>query len=276
MAIVKHNNMITTKEGQPIVSVIIPSFNRKDKVLDAIKSVLDQDVDGAEIIIVDDGSTDGTFEYLESLSLPIKVIRQKNGGVSNARNTGIDAALGSYIAFLDSDDLWLPGKLKAQLEYFDKNPNIFVTYTDQYLNIDGKNLDKTRFQRDAPKNRMAFPAFVDYTPIHTSTVMLKREVFDKVGKFNEGLAVHEDVELWNRLSDHYEFGYIEKPLGVYRWESNVEHVTSNKNQDKFIENGRRYLDLYKRNKKRPLTPEDLEACNKSEEIIVGLEDKLNT
>lgn len=268
--------MIITKENQPIVSVIIPSFNRKNKVLEAIKSVLDQDVDNVEIIVIDDGSIDGTFEYLESLSLPIKVIRQKNGGVSNARNTGIDAALGLYIAFLDSDDLWLPGKLKAQLEYFDKNPNIFVTYTDQYLNIDGKNLDKTRFQRDLPKNKMPFPAFVDYTPIHTSTVMLKRDVFDKVGKFNEHLAVHEDVELWNRLSDNYEFGYIEKPLGVYRWESNAEHITSNKNQNKFIENGRYYLELYKKNKNRPLTPEEFDACEKSEKIIVGLEGKLNT
>ena len=100
-----------------LISVIIPVFNRKDIVLEAIQSVLQQMPKNYEVIVVDDGSTDNTANYIESLNLPVHVIRKENGGVASARNAGIRIAKGEYIAFLDSDDLWLPGILKAQLEY---------------------------------------------------------------------------------------------------------------------------------------------------------------
>jgi glycosyltransferase involved in cell wall biosynthesis len=260
---------------QPIVSVIIPTYNRKDKVVEAIKSVVDQDFDNVEIIVVDDGSTDGTAEFLKSLNLPVIVITQLNGGVSNARNTGIRASKGKYIAFLDSDDLWLPGKLEAQVKFLENHPDIPIVYTDQYLNIDGQNLDKTRFERNAPKDNMLLSAFVDLTPIHTSTVMARSDLFDELGMFSEDLHIHEDSELWNRISNHYKLGFIPKVLGVYRWQEGVEHVTSPKYRQKFIDEGRKYLQLYRNNKKRPLTPEEQKSCDDSEKIMADIEKDLN-
>jgi teichuronic acid biosynthesis glycosyltransferase TuaG len=157
------------------ISVIIPTYNRKEKALRAIKSVLEQDIKKLEVLVIDDGSTDGTSEYLNEQGLPIKVISKENGGVSSARNLGIKSATGNYIAFLDSDDIWLPNKLNKQIKFFKDNPDVCLVYTDQYLNIDGKNLDQTRFQRNVPSKKMSLPGFVDYTPIHTSTVLVKKE-----------------------------------------------------------------------------------------------------
>lgn len=260
---------------QPLVSVVIPTHNRKGKVLEAITSALDQKLDNIEILVVDDGSTDGTAEYLKSLNLPITIITKPNGGVSNARNTGIKAAKGKYVAFLDSDDLWLPGKLEAQVNYLESHPDIPLVYTDQYLNIDGQNLDKTRFQRDAPKDNMLLSAFVDFTPIHTSTVMIRRDLFEELGMFSEELHVHEDSELWNRISNHYKLGFISEVLGVYRWQEGVEHITSPKYRQKFINEGRKYLELFRKNKKRPLTLEEEKSCEDSEKIIADIEKDLN-
>jgi glycosyltransferase involved in cell wall biosynthesis len=260
---------------EPLVSVIIPTYNRKNKVLEAIESVVVQNIPNMEILVVDDGSTDGTAEFLKSKDLPISIIKKENGGVSSARNAGIKASKAKYLAFLDSDDLWLEGKLSAQLAYFNDHPEASLIYTDQYINVDGQNLDQTRFQRQVPRNKMSFPGFVDLTPIHISTVILKREVLNTVGTFNETLRVHEDSELWNRISDRYRLDFIEEILGVYRWESKAEHVTSAKNQKKFLQNGRKYLELYRGSKNRALTPEEEEACRKSEKILNEIEKELN-
>ncbi len=264
------------KYNMSILSVIIPTYNRKQKTLEAIQSVIAQSFSDIEIIVVNDGSTDSTADFLRSQNLPIVLITKSNGGVSSARNAGIDRARGEYIAFLDSDDLWLEGKLKAQLEYFDQHSDISIVYTDQYINIDGNNLDQTRFERQAPKNKLALPAFVDFTPIHTSTVMLKKEVFERVGTFDESLQLHEDSEFWNRVSDRYEFGFIEKPLGIYRWESNAEHLTGTNQRQKFIEQGHRYLELYKQKKGRPLTSVEAQACLESEKILATMDSEIGT
>src|SRR3989344_2440298 len=133
---------------EPVISVIIPSYNRKSIVVEAIRSVFKQEPRNYEVIVVDDGSSDGTEDYLKSLDLPIKIIRKENGGVSSARNAGIKVAQGKYVAFLDSDDLWLPGILENQLAYLQSHPEIPLVYTDQYIEVDGKNLEKTRFNRE--------------------------------------------------------------------------------------------------------------------------------
>ena len=259
--------------SQAQVTAVIPTYNRKDKIEAAIKNVLDQKRDDIEIIVVDDGSTDGTEEFLEKKNFPIKYIKKENGGVSSARNCGIKEASGKFIAFLDSDDLWLDDKVTEQVEYFENNSNVCLVYTDQYIEIDGKNIGVTRFERNKPNNRVALPAFVDYTPIHTSTVMVKKEALDAVGGFDESLSVHEDSELWNRLSDYAEFGYVEEVLGTYRWESAGEHITSAHNRNKFLENGRRYIDLYVQNKNRELTEEEKKAVEDSLKIISDLEEE---
>lgn len=256
-----------------LISVVIPTYNRKEKTLRAINSVIEQNIDDIEIIVVNDGSSDDTLEFLNSKNLPIKIISKENGGVSSARNAGIDNSVGEYIAFLDSDDTWLPNKLKKQIEFFESNPSVCLVYTDQYLNIDGANLDQTRFQRNKPNKKMLLPGFVDYTPIHTSTVLIKKETLNHVGKFSEELEVHEDSELWNRISDHCDFGYVEEPLSVYYWESEAEHITSAKNKKKFLENGRKYIDLYVKNKNRELNNDEKKGVEESLKIIAEMEEK---
>jgi glycosyltransferase involved in cell wall biosynthesis len=258
----------------PLITVIIPTYNRKEKTLRAILSVLEQGRNDVEILVVDDGSTDGTVEFLTEQKLPITLLQKENGGVSSARNFGIKHAKGAYIAFLDSDDTWLPNKLNAQIEYFNTHPEASLVYTDQYLCIDGKDLDITRFQRNKPENNFALPAFVQFTPAHTSTVLIKKEVLDTVGYFNETLKMHEDSELWNRVSDCGKFGFVEKVLSRYYWDSDADHLTSVKNKAKFIEEGKKYLELYIKNKKRKLTPEEEKGVEESREILHKTEAEL--
>lgn len=257
-----------------IVSVVIPTYNRKEKVIEAIKSAIEQKFNHMEIIVVDDGSTDGTSEFLKSLNLPIKLITKPNGGVSSARNEGIKNAKGKYVAFLDSDDLWLPGKIQSQVNFLESHPDIPLAYTDQYLNINGKNLDVTRFQRNPPKDTMLLSAFVDLVPIHTSTVMIRSSIFNEIGLFSEELSIHEDSELWNRISNKYKLGFIPEVLGVYRWQEGVEHLMSKKHKQKFVDEGRKYLKLYRENKKRPLTLDEEKSCEDGEKILADIENKL--
>ena len=116
---------------KPLVSVIIPTFNRGWILKEAIDSVLDQEFDDYELIIVDDGSADDTQEILDSYGEDIIVLRQSNKGVSAARNRGITEATGQLIAFLDSDDLWLPEKLSRQVDFFNTNPTVMVNQTEE-------------------------------------------------------------------------------------------------------------------------------------------------
>jgi glycosyltransferase involved in cell wall biosynthesis len=173
---------------EPIISVVIPTYNRKGLVLEAIHSALQQEPKNYEVIVVDDGSTDGTVEYLKSLNLPIKIISKKNGGVSSARNEGIKYAKGRYVAFLDSDDLWLPGILKAQFEYLKSHPNIPLVYVDQRLIIKGERIDVTRFTMKKltheEMSKFDLPGFAKSPPFHISSIIMRKSVFDEIGYFN--------------------------------------------------------------------------------------------
>jgi glycosyltransferase involved in cell wall biosynthesis len=270
---------MTKEHMKPLVSIIIPTYNRKHTIAQAIQSALDQTYTNTELLIVDDGSTDGTFEYISQTYLDaretvdsntssqtksqtdknknstphIRIFRKENGGVASARNKGIDEAKGSYIAFLDSDDLWSNTKIEKQIDYLTKHPEYQVVYTDQFLRINGEILPKTRFQRDTPQHKMLYPAFVDNTPIHSSTVMLSKKVIDSVGKFNESLKIHEDSEFWNRISDTFDFGYINEPLATYVWDSDSNHLTSPALKPEFYISGRKYIDLYIKHKNGKLS-----------------------
>jgi len=254
-----------------IVSVIIPTYNRKLIVESAIRSALDQTLKDFEIIVVDDGSTDGTKEYLESLSLPIKLISKENGGVASARNAGIKEAIGTYIAFLDSDDSWLPTKLEMQVQYLESHPDIPLVYTDEYIEVNGEVLPKTRFERadagDDIKNNFLLPGFVQRTPIHTSAMMIRKSVFEEVGYFNETLKIHEDSELWNRISRKYKFGYIDIPLAVFRYKDGADHLMKDFYEEPSKEEGRKYLKLYEEMHKDDMTDEIRKSIEDSYDIL---------
>jgi glycosyltransferase involved in cell wall biosynthesis len=257
-----------------LVSVIIPTYNRKDIVLDAIQSVINQTVKDFEIIVVDDGSSDGTKEYLTSLNLPIKIISKENGGVSSARNIGIKSSQGKYIAFLDSDDVWLPEKLKHQIAYVTTHPDIALVYTDEYIEVNGEVQSKTRFERanlgDDQKNNFLLPGFVQHTPIHTSSVMVKKSVLDEVGYFNETLKIHEDSELWNRISQKYTFGFIDIPLATFRYTEGSEHLMKDLEKQPAIEEGKKYLKLYEEMHKGDMTEEIRGSLKKSYEVLASM------
>jgi glycosyltransferase involved in cell wall biosynthesis len=256
-----------------LVSVIIPTYNRKHIIEGAIKSALNQTFKDYEIIVVDDGSTDGTREFLESLSIPITIISKENGGVSSARNVGIQNAKGKYIAFLDSDDAWLPDKLKMQVEYLESHPDMPLVYTDEYIEVNGEVLPQMRFQRadvgDDVKDNFLLSGFVQKTPIHTSAVMVQKSILDEVGYFNETLKIHEDSELWNRISKKYQFGYIDTPLAIFRYKDGVEHLMKDFLSDSELskEEGKKYLKLYEEMHKDDMTDEIRMSIEESYEIL---------
>lgn len=251
------------------ISVVIPTYNRKDIVPDAIYSALAQEPKNYEVIVVDDGSTDGTVKYLQSLKLPIKIISKENGGVSGARNTGIKAAQGKYVAFLDSDDLWLPGILKSQLEFLESHSQIPLVYTDQYIESEGKRLEKTRFKLEPTtseqKRKLDKPGFITpQAPIHISAVMIRKFILDEIGFFNEDLKIHEDTDMWNRISEKYELGFIDTPYSVFRWEKDQEHLLKAGARELFFEEARKYMKLYEeRHEQNGLTKQDTKEIDLS-------------
>lgn len=247
----------------PLISVIISTFNRKDLVLEAITSVLAQEPKNYEIIVVDDGSTDGTADFLTSLKLPIEIISQENSGVANARNRGIKEARGQYLAFLDSDDLWLPGILKTQLEYLSSHPNAPLVYVDQHIEIKGKRIKATRFTMKnfthEEMSKFDLPTFARSYPIHISSVMARSNLFREVGYFNENLKMHEDTDMWNRISEKYNIGYIKAPLVIFRREIDNKHLNNLGGRKISTSEGKKYINLYKERKADKLTPREVTA-----------------
>ena len=158
--------------SKPIVSVIIPTFNRSAMVREAVESVLSQTFDGFELIVVDDGSTDGTTDALRPLAGAIRLIRQENRGVSAARNRGVAAARGALLAFLDSDDLWLPEKLAVQMSYMSTFPGAAVCHTEELWIRNGKRVNPRK--KHAKAEGKDFVRLLRESLISPSSVVLRR------------------------------------------------------------------------------------------------------
>ena len=193
------------------VSVIIPTFNRARKVVRAVSSVLYQTFKDYEIIVVDDGSTDGTREALLSVNPHIKYLSHpKNMGVSTARNTGILASESPLIAFLDSDDYWLSEKLSRQVEYFAQHPKAVACQTEEIWIRNGRRIN--------PRKKHLKPSGDIFGPslkrclVSPSAVMLRRSLLEEVGLFDPILPACEDYDLWLRISCLYPIYLIEEPL----------------------------------------------------------------
>ena len=204
----------------PTVSVIIPTYNRAHLVGRAIRSVLNQTYQDFEIIVVDDGSTDNTEEVVKSFNDPrIRYIRhEKNRGGSAARNTGIRAARGEYIAFLDSDDEWLPEKLAKQLPVFEKDSTCGAVYTDLlYMLPDGS---VKLCQNYRPEGWILKKLLSSNVVGTTSSVIVRRECFEKIGLFDESLPSCQDWDMWIRIAKRYSFRKIPEPLTKYRVHQN--------------------------------------------------------
>lgn len=195
------------------VSVIIPTFNRALKTARAVSSVLYQQFNGCEIIVVDDGSTDDTKKVLRQFQGRIRqVVHKDNQGVSAARNSGIKAATAPLIAFLDSDDYWLPDKLRAQKQFFDENPGAMINQTEEMWVRNKKRVNPRK--RHLKPSGDIFDASLSLCLVSPSAVMLRRSLLDEVGLFDETLPACEDYDLWLRIACRYPVYLIRQSLIV--------------------------------------------------------------
>ncbi|PLY07524.1 MAG: glycosyl transferase [Arcobacter sp.] len=189
------------------ISVIIPTYNRANFLLSAINSIKSQTYRIDEIIVVDDGSSDNTKEVLKNQN--IKYIFQENKGVSSARNRGIKESKNDWIAFLDSDDIWEKEKIEKHINIHKTNQNIFCSYTDETWNRNGKTIKLKPYQE---KEEPTFLNSLRLCKIGVSTFFCHKNIFEKVGYFDEELLVCEDYDLWLRILKDYEIKYINEKL----------------------------------------------------------------
>jgi glycosyltransferase involved in cell wall biosynthesis len=207
------NNMImqSTINCDPTVSIVIPTFNRAALLSESITSVLTQSYSNFEMIVVDDGSTDSTADVVNSFSdRRLIFLRQENKGRSAARNRAIALARGRYIAFLDSDDIYLEDKLERQIDYMESHCDVGMTYTSA-LCIDGRgDLLPHKYEATVSGKIHEDIAFFIPVTITLPTVMVRREVFDTVGGFDEAMYRFEDTDMWRRISKSYCIGAIQE------------------------------------------------------------------
>jgi glycosyltransferase involved in cell wall biosynthesis len=202
----------------PEISVIIPTYNRHAMVREAIDSVLAQTVASFELIVVDDGSTDGTGEDLARLfaerAETVRIERIANRGPAAARNRGVAMARAPLVAFLDSDDTWLPKKLARHLEFMRENPGCAISQTDETWTRNGRRVNPGLRHR-----KRAGDFFVESLRtclISPSAVLMRKELFDSIGGFDEDMHAAEDYDLWLRIQVEHEIGLLDEPLVTRR------------------------------------------------------------
>ena len=198
----------------PLVSVIIPTYNRWPMVGEAVESVLRQSRRDFEIIVIDDGSTDDTTKELQKYGSHVRLVSQPRAGVAAARNYGATLAGGPYLAFLDSDDLWRPKKLEIQTAFMSQRPEIQICQTEEIWLRNGMRINpKARHRKPSGD---IFRQSLDLCLVSPSAVMMTRGLFEKVGRFDESLPVCEDYDLWLRIAAHHEVPLIPSALTVKR------------------------------------------------------------
>lgn len=232
-----------------LVSVIIPTYNRENIIKDAINTVLAQTYQNFEIIIIDDG-TDNTGDIVKSFKDErIKYIyEEKRGNPSIARNIGIKDAKGKYIAFLDSDDLWHPEKLEKQVNILDQNHDIgFVTNWNLYKTFENEEIKVKKYQAKTQKENIQYIlTSPDKVYAGTSTLMIRKECFEKSGLFDGEIIFCEDWDLYFRISVLYNIYNIEEILTYYRVHKGA--ASSTNDVKKFRESYLKFLDKAFENK----------------------------
>jgi glycosyltransferase involved in cell wall biosynthesis len=218
----------------PLVSVIIPTYNRAKLVSRAVESVLAQTYKNIEVIVIDNGSTDETVSLLAPKLKQIIFIMESHKGVSRARNIGIKQSKGEFLAFLDSDDEWLPDKIERQLLLF-RNPNVLSVYCNAYY-VDDKGdillIKKGRYRGNILRHLLTD----NVVSGSASAIILRRSCFDKVAAFREDLETREDWDLWLRLAFHFYFDYVPVPLVKIRVHSgNISNTQLTENSRQAIQ-----------------------------------------
>jgi len=213
------------------VSVIIPSFNRAQQLCTAIASVLSQTVPPLDCIVVDDGSVDGTEErVLREFNGRIRYFHQENRGVSSARNLGIRAARGEWLAFLDSDDEWLPQKLQKQLRFIEEHPEARICQTTEQWTRKGKRVNPGVVHKK--KDGELFFESLERCMITPSSVMIQKTLLDEVGLFDESMPVCEDYDLWLRITVTHPVYLLNEEL-LIRHGGNPDQLSASHSMDKY-------------------------------------------
>lgn len=195
-------------------SVIIPTYNRISVLKRAIESVQNQTFKNFELIVIDDGSNDGTAEYLHSLGVQFQTLGKPGipVGVSKSRNWGVTKSIGEWLAFLDSDDEWLPHKLEKQYEFISKNLNLKIVHGEERWVRNGVRVNpKKKHQKSGGE---LFDVSLDLCLISTSTVVIKRELYNKFQGFREDFVVCEDYDLWLKITSNEKVGFIKEELTI--------------------------------------------------------------
>ena len=192
------------------ISVVIPTYNRKELLKRSIDSVINQTIKPSEIIIVDDGSNDGTEAMVKKKYDSLKLIKQKNKGASAARNSGIKASSGEWICFLDSDDEWKNDKLEKQITAVANNSDYKFFHSNEIWIKNGKRINQKKKHKKYGGD--IFKKCLDMCRISPSSVLIDKNIFEEIGFFNENLVVCEDYELWLRICDKYEVFFIDESL----------------------------------------------------------------
>ncbi|SHL11653.1 Glycosyl transferase family 2 [Desulfatibacillum alkenivorans DSM 16219] len=224
-------------QNQFKASVIIPVFNGQDCIANAIESILEQSGPEVEIVVVNDGSTDGTGDICRSYAEKKQIVyqEQENLGRSRARNAGLKVARGEYIAFLDADDEALPGSLNQRAEALDMHPEVSVVYSN-FVVFESPGRPPYHWVRPEDLSFLKSSSNAEHAPVYligtdyckialenlnllpsTITAMIRKEVFDLQGGFDESLPFAEDFDLWLRLAARCRFAFIDKPLARYNW-----------------------------------------------------------
>jgi len=233
---------LSTTMTKPRVSVVIPVRNGKDYIQEALDSVLQQSFTDLELLLIDDGSTDDDYDRYALQDPRVRVIHLAGNGVSRARNVGMAQSRGEFIAFLDADDVWFPGKLEAQVRYFDAHPDVgvvfgkFIRWPAQpdggfapasSLVQDVAQLSKTEEERSG----WLYTRLLDGLLVGMNTAVVRRSVYEAIGGFNESMRQGEDYDFWLRASRVAEMHSLDGAVALYRIHSaSAMHRLSRENQ----------------------------------------------
>lgn len=214
----------------PKVSVIIPTYNNSQYIVEALNSVLLQTYRDFEVIIVDDGSTDNTYKNITGIITAhpnlLKYIYQENRGLPSARNIGIKNSCGEYIALLDSDDAWLTNKLEQTINNLEENSEISMVYSDMYLvNRQGDILHKWLQTKNNFCEGYIYNQLIKENFIIPSSVVIRRRLLDEVGYFDENITYAEDYDLWLRIAEKNKIGLVNHPL--VKWRQHDKNMSKN-------------------------------------------------
>ena len=192
----------------PLVSIIIPTYNRYDLLLEAIESIKNQTYKNFELIIVDDGSIDKTCRLQSDKS--VVYLRQENKGPAAARNSGVKLAQGEWLAFLDSDDLWHREKLQKQVNFIENNLECKIVYTDELWIRKGVRVNKKNIHKKY--SGWIYPHCLKLCIVGASTILIQKKLWNEFEGMDEKMPVAEDYDLWLRLSAKYKFYYLDEQL----------------------------------------------------------------